>query len=176
VITAGNGADEITVGTGKDTVNLAETVSAADQVILTAELQGSAVGTDEGTFTNYNVITGFDTLVDHINHDDASFAGGALTFVVANTAATAAASDLAAANFADVDSVLAFFNDAEVEDTIAADSDDYAAAEDILVAVTLGNGTTAIYEIIGATAGTLVAGDIALLGTVDTTMVIGDFM
>jgi len=173
IITAGNGADSIDVGEGGDSVSLTETVSAADVVIISDDGDGSAVGADEGTFTAYNVITGFDTLVDHIDHNDGSFAGQSLTFVVANTLGAA---DLAAANFADVDSVLAFFNDATVEDTIAADSADYAANEDILVAVTLGNGTTAIYEIYDATAATLVAGDIALVATVDATMVIGDFM
>jgi hypothetical protein len=175
-ITAGNGADSIAVGTGADSVNLTETVSAADIVVIGDDGYGSAVGTDEGTFSGFNVITGFNTTVDHIDHNDASFAVAANTFVIANTAATAAASDLAAANYKDVDSVLAFFNDAEVEDTIAADGADYAANEDILVAVTLGNGTTAIYEIYDATAATLVAGDIALVATVDTKLVFGDFM
>ena len=133
-------------------------------------LDGSAVGADEGTFTAYDVITGFDTLVDHIDHNGIALSK---TFVIANTLGAA---DLAAANFADVDSVLAFLNDATVEDTIAADDADYVLNEDIVVAVTLGDGTTAIYELNDVAAGTLIAADISLLAVVDTTMVIGDFM
>jgi hypothetical protein len=173
VITAGNGADQITVGTGADSVDLTETVSAADVVIIGDNGHGSAVGSEEGTFTLFNTITGFNTLVDHIDHNDGSFAAAALTFVVANTLGAA---DLGAAEYNDVDAVLAFFNDATVEDTISASSADYAANEDILVGVTLGNGTTAVYEIYDATVNTLVVGDIALVATVDATMVIGDFM
>jgi hypothetical protein len=169
---AEGGADIISVGKGQDTIVLTEATSAAD-IVVVADDGYSSYGTVGGTFSGFDVITGFATTVDHIDHNDASFAGAALTFVVANTLG---AGDLAAANYKDVTSVLAFLNDGTVEDALAADTADYAANEDILVGVTLGNGYTAVYEIYDATAATLVAGDVALIAYVDATMVVGDFM
>jgi hypothetical protein len=175
-IVAGGGADIVIGGTGGDTIDLTESTSAADDVRFTDTGEGSAVGVATQAFSGYDVITGFTTTVDDIDHNEAAFAGQALTFVIANTAAAVAASDLAAADFADVDSVVTFLNDGTVEDTLAANSADYVLNEDFLVGVTLGNGTTAIYEVMDATAATLVAADVALVAHVDATLVIGDFI
>ena len=72
------------------------------------------------------------------------------------------------------DAVLAYFNDAEIEDAVA--TDDYEANEDFIVAVTLEDGTSAVYEIINVSANTMVITQFSLVATVDATMVAGDFL
>lgn len=176
-IVAGEGADKVWGGAGADIIDLVETTSAADVVLIQALTDGSAAGVATGTFTGFDVITGFKSGTDKVLFDSAAtptYATGgtpiALTAAVkAGDVATVAANKLTAADFANVDKVVLFLNDAGVAFTGGA-----AASTDI-VAVTVGT-TTAMYTVTNdGTAGVLAA-EVKLIGTVDAAMVVGDFI
>lgn len=168
IIAVGNGADTIDGGEGGDSIRLLESVSSADVIEYGVVGEGSAAGAEEGTFSGFDVITGFTTLVDHIDYNVAVTD----TVVVAGTVGAA---DLTAANYKSADAVLAFFNDADVEDDVAG-AGDYEAGEDFVVAVTIAGVGTVVYEIVDATAATLAVDEISLIATVDATMVADDFL
>jgi len=167
-ITTGVLADTIDGGEGGDTINVGSDDEAADVVVYDVVGEGSAGGVAGTAYSGFDVITGFETTVDHIDYnatvDD--------TVVIAGTVGD---SDLTSANYTDDEAVLAFFNDDEVEDAIAG-AGDYEANEDFVVAVTIADVGTVIYEIVDATVGTLDTSEIALVATVDATMVAGDFL
>jgi hypothetical protein len=128
---------------------------------------GSAGGSVGTAYSGYDVITGFETTVDHIDYNTTVTA-------TAVTAGALGSSDLTSSNYTDDEAVLAYFNDAAVEDAVA--TDDYEAGEDFLIAVTIASVGTVIYEILNATANTVATGEISLVATVDATLVAGDFM
>ena len=89
-------------------------------------------------------------------------------------------SDITASNYTDVDSVLAFLNDAEVVALVGAGGtgntdNEYDAAEDFIVTVTISSSLTAIYEFIASatTAGDL---DVKLIATADAALVAGSII
>lgn len=171
----GEGSDHIVGGAGADTINLAETTSVADYVVYEAFTDGSAAGAAAGTFTGYDVITGFkagtDKLVFDSNYQfdnavDSAIVNGAV-FVKASDAATDAAKDLTAADITNVDKVVAFLAEAGVAYTAS------NAANDV-VAITFGDNT-ALYAINDATGNGVTADEIKLLGTVDAVLTATDF-
>ncbi|MDA8883346.1 calcium-binding protein [Planktomarina temperata] len=190
-ITAGAGADTVTGGEGADgiialggdSIILTEATSAADNVVFNALTSGSAVGAGAGTFTGFNVVTGFATSVDDLVFDDGTTALNAFTdtvaggdiivtaggaSVVASTAATTATNDLALANIADVDSVVAFLSDGAYTTTGAGDFN--------IVAVTF-DDFTAVYSVTDAvTGGDIAASEITMIATVDEVLVLGDMI
>jgi Ca2+-binding RTX toxin-like protein len=173
-ITAGAGADTVVGGAGKDTINLTEATQVADVVVVTAATDGSAAGAAAGTFTNYDVITGFVSGSDTIVFDtDITTAGvqalvDGVKVVLASTAATTDANDLTLANITNVDKVVAFLADS---------GQTFTASKTSVVAVTFADSnTTAIYGIVNnATAG-VIATELTLIGTVDATLVAADLV
>jgi hypothetical protein len=173
-VTAGNGADAVYGSTGADTINLSETIAAADHVIYGTILDGSAAGAAAGTFTGYDVITGFSLTNDIVQFDDAGTSTAAqvldqsavttalidAAFVVKSTAATLAANDLADSEFTDVDAVVDFLNGGGYTTT------NTGTAEVELVAVTFSD-FTALYVVNNDTTDAAVASEVTLLGTVD---------
>lgn len=195
-ITAGEGADGIIASTGADTIVLTETTSAADNVQFVTVGDGAAAVALGGTFTGFDVITGFTSGTDDLvfdagvaNVDDTvdttvtqtNQAAGVATnvtdvVVVAGSAATIAANDLTASNYTSVDAVLNFFNDAG--SSVTANLDASAAGDYDIVAVTIGSGAsafTAVYAVEDDD-GAVDATEITLLGTVDATLVAGDII
>jgi len=181
IITAGAGADGV-IAEGGDTIDLTETTSAADNVIVQAVTSGSAVGVAAGTFSGYNVITGFTSTTDDIVFDDGTTAANIYTDTVAAgdevidgatniyTAVHLAGvdDDLAQADIADVDTVVDFINaTAYVTST--------ATQKDLFVATF--TDFSAIYTVTDAVAGgDIVAGEVTFLGTVDEVLVTGDLI
>jgi Ca2+-binding RTX toxin-like protein len=165
-ITGGEGADTITGGTGADIIILTETTSAADDVVI-GTADGSAVGVAGGTFSGFDVVTGFVSGTDDV---DVTINGGgaADTYLTQNAAATVA-NDLADGEHTDVDAVLAFLND-------AANGLAGAAGDIDVIAITFSD-YTAIYSVTSAAADTTIsAGEIRLLATVDDVLAAGDLI
>lgn len=170
-VTGGEGADGISAGAGGDTINLTEAASAADNVVYTALSDGSAAGAAAGTFTGFDVITGFTSGTDDLVFDsngnlddtiDTDIVNGSV-FVVAGTAATTASNDLTAADVTNVDKVAAFLSDGAYTTSGATQND--------IVAVTFAD-FTAVYTVTDAvTGGAIAATEIALIGTVDQALV-----
>jgi len=189
-ITAGEGADIVISGAGADVISLTETTSAADNVVIGTLTEGGSAGTAAGTFTGFNVISGFQVVADVAGtSDDVVFDGdgngddtvgtdlvdGTLA-VIAGTAATTASNDLTTANYTDVDSVVNFYNDNVTNGTITNHST--AGGDDDIMAVTLGSGTaamTAIYHIVDDGAA-IDAAEVTLIATVDATLAAGDII
>jgi hypothetical protein len=178
-VTGGEGADEI-VTAGGDTVILTETTSAGDNVVFAAIADGigSAVGVATQSFSGYNVITGFTTSVDDLVFDsgnafngdniDTAIIQAAGAFVIASTAATSDANDLAVADYADVDSVVAFLSDGAYTST--------GNTHVNLAAITF-DDFTAVYSVTDATTGgDILAGEVRLIATVDEVLVSGDIV
>lgn len=179
-LTGGEGQDHYIGSTGADTIAMTETDSVGDYVVVASVLDGSAVGTAGGTFSGFDVITGFATTVDKVVFDSAYANDGLVTtpladgtvnakFVVAGTAATLASDDLTADNYTNVDTVVRFLASAGTGFT--ADT-----SETDVVAVTLGTGLTAIYVVQTGAAAAVTAAEITLIGTVDATLVSGDIV
>jgi S-layer protein len=84
-ITGGEGADTITGGTGLDTINLTETTSAVDNVILEATAGATAADAD--------TITGFTTGKDTLTVDGTAVTATIGTQIVASIANITAAAD-----------------------------------------------------------------------------------
>ena len=185
-ITAGEGADFVVAGGGSDTIELTETTSAADNVQMAAVTDGSAAGTAAGTFSGFDVITGFTSGTDDVVFDsdvttgniqndtvDTDIVAGTV-FVVAGTAATVALSDVDATNYTSVDQIVNFYNDV-VTNAGGITTD---GANDDILAITFGTGAnamTAIYSIDDDSAA-VDATEIMLIATVDATMVAGDII
>jgi hypothetical protein len=184
-IVAGNGQDNIVGGTGGDTIDLTETSanSVADFVGYTALTDWAAsVGAAGGTFSGHDVISGFRTTSDQLRFD-AGFTDGDTSAIVAvadriiaaadvsaSTAASTALNDLSAAEFTDVDSVLAYINDASV----MGGTFTYTGGADELLAVTdATSGSTAIYHVDSADT-TITATEVSLVAVVDAILVSGD--
>ena len=182
-ITAGEGADGV-IAEGGDTIVLTETTSAGDNVIVQVVTAGSAAGAAAGTFTGFNVITGFTSLTDDIVFDDGTTAANIFTDTIAagdevaqssdvyaSTLATGTDNDLTLANIADVDEVLAFLNAAGVAHVGAVNGD-----VDV-IAVTFAD-STAVYTVTDAdiTDGNIVAGELTFVATVDEVLVAGDLV
>jgi hypothetical protein len=181
-ITAGTGADEV-IAEGGDTISLTETTSAADNIIVQSVTAGSAVGAAGGTFSSYNVITGFTSTVDDFVFDDgttADFVGDTVAAgdeiidtvdIYAATLATGTDNDLAVADIADVDAVLQFLNAAGVAHVGGTNGDVD------LVVITF-TDFSAIYTVTDAdvTDGAILAAELTLIGTVDEKLVAGDLI
>jgi hypothetical protein len=177
-IVAGADSDAIAGGAGADTIDLTETTSVADYVTFLALTDGSAAGAAAGTFTAYDVITGFVSGTDKLVFDGAAavtasvtvttdIVTGAIT-VVAGTAASTAANDLTVADIADVDKVATFLSDGTYTTSTATNND--------IVAITF-SGLTALYVVTDAVAGgDIAATEIKLLGTIDATLVSDDIV
>ena len=172
----GEGSDHIVGGAGADTINLAETTSVADYVVYEAFTDGSAAVAAAGTFTGYDVITGFkagtDKLVFDSNYQfdnavNTAIVDGAVV-VKASDAATDAAKDLTAADITNVDKVVAFLAEAGVAYTASKNKND-------VVAITFGD-KSALYAINDATGNGVTADEIKLLGTVDAVLTATDFV
>lgn len=170
-ITPGLGADTVTGNGGGDSIVLTEAVSSIDTVVYAAVTDGSEVGAAEGTFTDFDVITGFVSGVDTI---DNNITLANQEVVVAGSAATGTTNDLTSANYKDMDSVLAFINDSAVEDLVESDGT-YDASGAYTFGVTISGVGTAIYAINNDATAAVVIGEIYLLGTVNATLVAGDF-
>jgi Ca2+-binding RTX toxin-like protein len=171
-ITPGLGADTVTGGGGADVINLSEAVSSADDVVIAALTDGSEVGADEGTFTGFDVITGFVSGVDEI---DNNISLAHQEVVVAGTLPTGTASDLTSANYTDMDAVFAFLSDTAVEDLIETDGA-YDASGNYTAGVTIAGVGTVIYAIENDATAALAIGEITLLATVDATLIASDFV
>jgi len=182
-ITAGEGADGV-IAEGGDTIVLTETTSAGDNVVVQVVTAGSAVGVAAGTFTGFNVITGFTSLTDDIVFDDGGTAANIFTDTIAaadivaqsvdvyaSTLATGTDSDLALADIADVDEVLTFLNAAGVAHVGAVNGDVDA------IAITF-DASTALYTVTDANIldGNIVAGELTFVATIDEVLVAGDFV
>jgi hypothetical protein len=150
-------------------------------VLVVATTDGAAAGTAAGTFSGYDVITGFTTGTDDIvfdsntNGDDvvntAIIAGSVV--VSAATAATTASNDITISNFMDVDQVVNYINDLIAN---AAYTPDTANAD--LFAVTIGSGTTGttvLYHVVDDGAA-VDATEITLIATVNGVLVAGDLL
>ena len=187
-ITAGEGADGV-IAEGGDTINLTETTSAGDNVIIQAVTAGSAVGAAGATWTGFNVISGFTSTTDDIVFDDGTTAANIFTDTVAaadkiiglgaatgnvtiyaGTVATGTDNDLAAADADDVDSVLAFLNAAGV-------AHDSATNGDIDVIAITFTDQTALYSFTDvATGNDVEVGELRYLASVDEVLVAGDII
>jgi len=170
-ITPGLGQDTVTGNGGGDSIVLTEAVSSADTVVYAAVTDGSEVGEDEGTFTDYDVITGFVSGVDTI---DNNISLGNQEVVVAGSAATGTTNDLTSANYKDMDSVFAFISDSAVEDLVESDGV-YDASSAYTFGVTISGVGTVVYAINNDATAAVAITEIYLLGTVDATLVAGDF-
>jgi hypothetical protein len=180
-ITLGEGADIVASGGGGDIINLTETTSAIDVVQIVALTDGSAAGTIGGTFTGFDVVTGFtidgtaddllvfDTGVSNANMGNDTVDGAVATVnakgVHAGTAANGTTNDITATNYTSADAVVNFYNDAG--SGVATNN----TGVDI-IAVTMGSGTGAFSAVYALTDdnGTLDATEVMLLGTVDATL------
>lgn len=176
-ITVGEGSDFVEGGAGADTINLTETVSAIDYVNFAALTDGSAAGAAAGTFTGYDVITGFKTGTDKLvfGSDGAATPVTITTRIIdgaavvkAGDAATDASKDLTFADIANVDKLVAYLNEAGVAYTPTTSKSD-------LVAITFGD-KTALYAVTNDATAAVVATEIKLLGTVDALLVAGDLV
>ena len=176
IISGGEGIDAIAGGADVDTVDLSETTSAADSFTYTAQGEGSAAGTAGGTWSGFDVVTGFvagtDTVRFDSNHSDGIADVDALATavtaknVLASTAATNNALDLADADYTDVDKVVSFLADAHT--TVASQLD--------VMAITFSN-FTAVYILDNAGADTVAAAtDLELLGTFDAVLTTADLI
>jgi Ca2+-binding RTX toxin-like protein len=166
-IVAGEGADSITGGTGADTIDLTEATSAVDTVVFATVGDGSTAATT-GSFSGYDVITGFASGKDKL--DVSAITGAGTEFeVIKSTAPTGTENDLADADFAKVSSVVAFL---EANNAVV----DNGVADEYVIAVSFSD-FTAIYAIDNdGTANTTVeAGEVTLLGTVDVVSVAADY-
>jgi len=178
-ITTSGGIDAVAGGAGADTINLTEVASVADYVTYLALTEGSAAGAAAGTFSAYDVVTGFTTGTDKIVFDGAAAITASVVvttpiagakYVVAGTAATAASSDLvAAASFLDVDKVVTFLNDTGA----IANATDVGGLGSV-VGITFGTSTY-VYSVSTADAA-VIASEVTLLGTVDAVLVAGDLV
>jgi hypothetical protein len=179
-ITGGEGADNI-VALGGDTIVLTETTSAADNVVMQVITAGSTAGAAGGTFTGYNVVTGFTSGTDDFVFDDGTTAANIFTDTVAaldvvisatniytSDSNTGTADDLALADVTDVDAVLGFINASAYTTSTATQSD--------IVAITF-DDFTAMYVVTDAVAGAdITAAELTMLGTVDEVLVSGDMV
>jgi len=173
-ITPGLGQDTVTGNGGGDSIVLTEAVSSIDTVVYAAVTDGSEVGAAEGTFTDFDVITGFVSGVDTIDNNitlanqevvvKGTDAGGAVT-----------TNNLTSANYTDMDSVLAFINDTAVEDLVDSAGGVYEASKAYTFGVTISGVGTVIYAINNDATAAVAIDEIYLLGTVDATLVAGDF-
>ena len=166
---------------GGDTIDLTESTSAADNVVFAAITSGSAAGAAAGTFSGFNVITGFVTTVDDIVFDsgtafnqdtvDTAVIGNAAgdSQVVLSTAAATAANDLTMSNYTDVDTVVAFMNDGGYTDS------NTGTADVSSVAVTF-TDFTAIYAVNNDNTDAVTAAELTLVATVDEVLVTGDIV
>jgi hypothetical protein len=175
-VTGGEGADHIIAGAGGDTIDLTETTSAQDAVVFAALTDGSAAGQAAGTFTGFDVITGFTSGTDDLIFDSAYAYNNAVTgdivngnvTVVAGTAATNAANDLTASDVTNVDKVAKFLSDGAYTTS--------TATQDDIVAITF-DDFTAVYAVTDAVVGGAIeAGEIKMIGTVDETLVSVDII
>lgn len=163
-ITAGAGADLVYGGAGADTIDLSETTAAADVVGYQALTEGSAAGAVGATFSGFDAVTGFGA-GDTVRFDtDLLTAQGTNTvadnkLVVSANDATTGTNDLTeAADFVDVDSVVAFLNDA-ASYTPQMNTND-------VVGVTF-EGSTYLYGIANDGTAAVAATEVTLIGTVD---------
>lgn len=178
-ITAGEGIDHINAGAGADTIVLTESTSAADVILYTSLSDGSAAGSGAGTFSGFDVVTGFKSGTDSIIFD-----GGAVDFnttiatplstagavvVKASTVATVAANDLTTTNYTDVDTVVNYLNDAGVAYSPTASDVDF-------VVVTFGTSMSAVYAVTNDATAAVTAAEVKLIGTFDTALVSGDLV
>jgi hypothetical protein len=179
-ITAGGGTDYVTGGSGADTINLTETTSVADYVVVTAVTDGTADGVAGTTFSGHDTITGFTTGTDVIMGDTnnayttttigtALFTDASAKAVMAGTAATNAASDLTAADATNVDKVVAFLADAGV-----VTAHGYTNADVSALAITF-TDQTFLYAVESANA-TFTADEVNLLAVIDEVLVAGDIL
>jgi len=179
-IVGGEGSDAIAGGAGADTIDLTESVSVSDYVTYLALTDGSAAGEAAGTFTGFDVITGFASGTDKLVFDStatvaadttvgSAIVDNAVVIKAADAAATASNDLTDTADFTDVNSVVAFLND------IGADYTDGATGAATNVVGVTNNGTTYLYAVSDNGDGTVAAGEVALIGTADTTLVAGDF-
>jgi len=183
-INAGGGQDIIVGGTGGDSIVLTETTSAGDFVVYTALADwAGSVGAAGGTFSGYDVITGFTTGTDKLRFDSSLTAGDttaavgviiAADDISASTAASTALNDLSAAEFTDVDAVLAYINDASI--LAAGGTFTYTNGADELLTVTdAASGTSAIYHV-DSTDATITATEVSLVATVDAIVAAADIV
>lgn len=175
-VTGGEGADHIIAGAGGDTIDLTETTSAQDAVVFAALTDGSAAGQAAGTFTGHDVITGFESGSDKFVFDsNYQFNGavdtaigttlGANAVVVSGTDGSTNNLDVTAADATNVDSMLAFF-----QDVLGSNS----TTGDAIVAVNFGD-SSAFYNINDG-GDAIAAGEIQLLGVVDSAVAQVDFV
>ena len=173
-ITAGEAADIVDGGAGADVIVLTETTAANDVVHFDAVSEGSAATGAGGTFSGFDVITGFGTLAAAgAGADDIDVAGitvAATEFELADQDdATAAADDLADSEYTDVDAVIAFLSGG------GSSVVDNGVVDDYVVAVTFSD-FTALYGIADDNDNTVEVGEVTLLGTVDAVLAAGDFI
>lgn len=168
-INAGEGADIVTGAAGADTIVLTETTSAVDDVVFEALGDGSTAPAAAGTFSGFDVITGFVLAKDVISFDAAHTTTATIATawiedseVLAQTAGSTTAIDLTDAEYTDLDSVVAFLADAN---TIVNNT----STDDYLFAVTFSN-FTALYVVKDDGDDTVSAGEVRLLGTVDAVL------
>jgi len=185
IITAGEGIDYVVSQGGADTIDLTETTSAADNVQIAAVTDGSAAGVAGGTFTGFDVITGFTTAVDDIVFDGsvvtANIQNDTVTtaivagnsFVKAGSLAVNALNDVDATNYTNVDQIVNYYADLLANSNSTADGTNADT-----LAITFGTGAnamTAIYSIVDDGGG-VDATEIMLIATVDETLVAGDII
>jgi hypothetical protein len=185
IITAGEGIDYVVSQGGADTIDLTETTSAADNVQIAAVTDGSAAGVAGGTFTGFDVITGFTTLVDDIVFDGsvvtANIQNDTVTtaivagtsFVKAGSLAVNALNDVDATNYTNVDQIVNYYADLIANGNSTADGTNADT-----LAITFGTGAnamTAIYSVVDDGGG-VDATEIMLIATVDETLVAGDII
>jgi Ca2+-binding RTX toxin-like protein len=188
-ITAGNGVDYITGGTGGDTIDLTEATanSSADYLIIASMTDGSADGVAGGTFSGYDVVTGFLSGTDKVLGDSganasdtttlatALFTDAACKTVMASTAATLAASDLTATTALDVDSVVAFLADGTVAGLLN-NGAGYTAADKSLLGVTVADTNQTFLYALESADTTFTADEINLVAVLDDVIVVGDLI
>jgi hypothetical protein len=184
-ITTGEGLDVIYGAAGADIINITESDDILDILVYASIIDGSAVGTAGGTFTGFDVVTGFESGTDKIVFDNSTPATDVTAFataiamdgtaiveatviVKADGDATDSDNDLDAADYTNVDKIVSFLND--VAPTYLTATTNNAN----LVAINF-DDITAVYSVDG-TDTDIVAGEVALIGTFDADLVAGDFV
>lgn len=172
VITLGAGADSVDAGTGADTIDLAEATSAVDNIIYGAQGDGSAVGAAAGTLTGYDTITSFTSGTDTITASAIDTVDANVS-IVAMGDASSSANDLTAADFADVDKLVSFFNDTTLGNSAFVATNAGVTVD--VVAITFGT-FSAVYVLDDAATDGIAAAEIEMLAHVDTVLATGDII
>jgi hypothetical protein len=176
--TGGAGADTLTGGAGVDNIiggagaDIIDTGAGSDFIQINALTDGSAATAAGGTFTGFDTYNNFDAdSADTLVFDDGDNTNGGTVDTALIDSATVIASDNAAtgtndlaadgSDRTDVDSVVSFLTD-------AAGYDETANEDDVVAVTFAGSNDTAVYLVENDGDTDAAAGEVYLLGVIDT--------